>query len=150
LIAIDTNIFVYADSPDDSCGRYGLALDLLSQVSKVQNCLPLQVLGEFLNVCRRKKMLEMPAAILRACSYAEIFQTQPTSFEDIEQAGRLSQLFDLQYFDALILTVSRRAGATILLSEDMHDGLEVEGIKVVNPFVAANKTLLADYFSVNN
>ena len=37
-------------------------------------------------------------------------------------------------------------GATILLSEDMHDGLEIEGLKIVNPFVIANEILLADYF----
>jgi predicted nucleic acid-binding protein len=147
LIALDTNILVYADSPDDLHGRSGRALEIIVQVSKVQNCLPLQVLVEFLNVSRRKKMLVMPAAIERTACYAEVFQTQTTLTEDVEQAGHLSQQFNLHYFDALIIAVAARAGATMLLSEDMQDGLDVGGLKVVNPFAAANDALLADYFS---
>jgi predicted nucleic acid-binding protein len=54
--------------------------------------------------------------------------------------------FKLQYFDALIIAVASRAGARILLSEDMHDGLVVDGLRVVNPFVAGNETLLAEHF----
>jgi predicted nucleic acid-binding protein len=49
----------------------------------------------------------------------------------------------LQYFDALIITVAARAGATMLLSEDMQDGLEVDGLLVVNPFVAGNDGVIA-------
>ena len=40
------------------------------------------------------------------------------------------------------LAAARRAGATILLSEDMQDGLEVDGLRVVNPFVAGNDAFI--------
>jgi predicted nucleic acid-binding protein len=146
LIALDTNILVYAESLDDPHGRYDKALNILSAVSRVENCLPLQVISEFLNVCRRKKRLEMSAAIERARSYADIFEATETSFLDLEQAATLLQTFNLQFFDALIVAVARRAGATLLLSEDMHDGLEIDDLRIVNPFVDANDTLLADYF----
>ena len=58
----------------------------------------------------------------------------------------LAEKYQMQFFDALIVVITRRAGATILISEDMQDGLEIDGLRIVNPFAAANETLLADYF----
>lgn len=107
---------------------------------------PLQAIGEFLNVCRRKKMLDMAAALERAQSYVDLFDTPITAFIDLQQATDWAQTFDLQFFDALIAAIAARAGATMLLSEDMHDGLQLEGLRIVNPFAAANEALLADYF----
>lgn len=115
-------------------------------MSATNGCLPLQVIGEFLNVCRRKKTLEMALAIERAGNYIDLFETPATAFVDLEQAADVSQAFDLQFFDALIIAVAARAGATMLLSEDMHNGLEVDGLKIVNPFAASNEALLDDYF----
>jgi predicted nucleic acid-binding protein len=37
-------------------------------------------------------------------------------------------------FDALLLATARHAGCSIALSEDMHDGAELDGIIVRNPF----------------
>jgi predicted nucleic acid-binding protein len=75
------------------------------------------------------------------------FSGEPAIFHDYLFAAELSELHNLQYFDALIIAVATRAGATMLLSEDMHDGLVVDGLRVVNPFVAANDAVLADYFA---
>jgi predicted nucleic acid-binding protein len=75
------------------------------------------------------------------------FDCPETGSADLLEAFDLAERKMLQYFDALIVAVTKRAGATILLSEDMHDGLEIGGLKIVNPFVAANETLLADYFA---
>jgi predicted nucleic acid-binding protein len=144
LIALDTNILIYAESPDDADGRYDKAIEVIAAVSTVSGCIPLQAIGEFLNVCRRKKKLPMAAALTRAQAYADLFDTPTTTFIDIQQAGEWSEAFDLQMFDALIIAVARRAGATVLLSEDMHDGLVIDGLTILNPFDAANETLLAD------
>jgi predicted nucleic acid-binding protein len=147
LIALDTNILVYAECPDDPHGRYEKALEIIAAASAVENCLPLQVIGEYLNVCRRKEMLEMALAVERASSYVDLFETPITTFIDMAQAGDLAKAFNLQYFDALIIAISTRAGATLLLSEDMQDGLSVDGLRIVNPFEARNEGLLANYFA---
>jgi predicted nucleic acid-binding protein len=75
--------------------------------------------------------------------WMEAFDCAPAQLEDYLKASVLSDRFNLQYFDALIITVAARAGATMLLSEDMQDGLEVEGLRVVNPFVAGNDGVIA-------
>lgn len=147
MIALDTNILVYAESQDDPQGRYEKAIELIALSSAAGSMVPLQAIGEFLNVCRRKKMLDMAAALERAQSYVDLFDTPITAFIDLQQATDWAQTFDLQFFDALIAAIAARAGATMLLSEDMHDGLQLEGLRIVNPFAAANEALLADYFA---
>lgn len=91
-------------------------------------------------------MLDMVEAFERARSYVDLFETPTTAFIDMQQATDWSRAFEMQVFDALIAAVAARAGATMLLSEDMQDGLELDGIMIINPFAAANETLLADYF----
>lgn len=64
---------------------------------------------------------------------------------DYLRAGTTSHRYRIQYFDALIITVAARAGAKLLLSEDMQDGLEIGGLRIVSPFVAANESAIADW-----
>ena len=49
----------------------------------------------------------------------------------------------LQYWDSVIWQVASAAGATALISEDMQDGLVLDGMMVINPFNAANDELVS-------
>ncbi len=143
MIAIDTNILVYAELPAEQDARHGKAAHVLALAALAGSILPLQVLGEFLNICRNKKMLAMDAAALRVSLYMATFDTIATRPDDLLDAAALSYRSQLQFFDAVIIAVARRAGATVLLSEDMHNGLVIDGLTILNPFNAANETLLA-------
>jgi predicted nucleic acid-binding protein len=143
LIAFDTNILVYAQQEDDPDGKHKRAVELINAASLSDAIMPIQVLGEFLNVCMRKFKMAPADAVGQIEDYIEVFQCPQTMAEDLIQATRLSSQHQLQYFDSVIIEVARRAGATMLLSEDMHDGLEVDGLRVVNPFVAGNARVVA-------
>jgi predicted nucleic acid-binding protein len=142
LIALDTNILAYAEQPDDPEGRHEKSLLLMERLTLGGNIVPVQVLGEFINICRRKKLLPISEAAAKAELYAQIFETPRTAAEDLVSAAKLLENYNLQYFDALIITVATRAGATMLLSEDMQDGLEVAGLRVVNPFLVGNEEVI--------
>lgn len=146
MIAFDTNILVYAQQGGKSEPRHERALSLIYEATLIDSCIPVQVLGEFLNVCVRKLKITPDDVIDQIEEYADVFDCPQTGHDDLTRAAHLADLHDLQFFDALIVTVSAKAGATILLSEDMQDGLEIEGLRIVNPFAAANEALLADYF----
>ena len=146
MIAFDTNILIYAELPGIDDPRHRQAARLLSMSGLHGAVLPLQVLGEFLHVCRRKSVLDPHMASQKIDAYADVFHIPNTILDDMTVATALLSKFNLQFFDALIVAVARRNGATIFLSEDMHDGLEIDGLRIVNPFVAANDALLADYF----
>lgn len=142
MIALDTNVLVYAlqDDPDDV--RHAFALNLIDRLGATGAIIPLPVIGELFNVCRRKQIADVAALTPRVELWMLAFSGAAAVFDDYLAAAELSERHDLQFFDALILAVARRAGATMLLSEDMHDGLEVEGIRVVNPFEPANDAIL--------
>lgn len=147
MIAVDTNILIYAELPDQQDVRHGQSVRLLTIAALHGAILPLQVVGEFLNVCRTKKVLAADVAAGRASLYFETFDVIPTEPPDLIAAATLSASRQLQYFDALIITVAARAGASVLLSEDMQDGLVVAGLMVVDPFAPANAARLAALFA---
>jgi predicted nucleic acid-binding protein len=39
------------------------------------------------------------------------------------------------FWDAMMLRAAHQAGCSVLLSEDMQEGREIDGIQVVNPFL---------------
>ncbi len=147
MIALDTNILVYAASAHDTSGRHGVALKLLDQLGATGAIIALPVIGELFNARRSKNFTDIVVLISTVEIWTAAFDCALPQLEDYIAAAECSSRYNLQYFDSLILTVAARAGATFLLSEDMHDGLDVGGIKIVNPFAAANETLLADYFA---
>jgi predicted nucleic acid-binding protein len=147
LIAVDTNILIYATSPEDGQGRTSAALELLNSLGTIRPILPLQVVGEYLNVARRHPEIDLADAVARIEVIMDVHRCEPSTAQDFLAAVEVSARFNLAYFDAVIVTVARRAGAALLMSEDMHDGLEVDGLRIVNPFVKTNNTLLADYFA---
>jgi predicted nucleic acid-binding protein len=147
VIALDTNILIYAISPEDGQGRTAAALDLLDRLAAVVPILPLQVVGEYLNVARRNPEIDLAEAVSRIQAIMAVHRCVASTARDFLSAVEVSARHGLQYFDALIITVAARAGATMLLSEDMQDGLEVDGLRVVNPFVAGNDGVIAAYFA---
>ncbi len=104
----------------------------------------MQVLSEFLNVCKYKLKISPLDAVCQVQDYLEVFECPQTTAEDVTDAAMLAEQSKLSYFDALILTVAGRNGATVFLSEDMHDGLEIDGLRIVNPFVAGNDARIAE------
>jgi predicted nucleic acid-binding protein len=146
LIAFDTNILIYAETPDASDQRSIKSRILLERATLHDAVIPLQVFAELSNVCNRKRILEPLQLASRIAEYEEFYETPACDLSDILMATSISKQFNLQYFDALIIAVSARAGAVILLSEDMHDGLDVGGLRIINPFAAANEAFLVDYF----
>jgi predicted nucleic acid-binding protein len=144
LIALDTNILVYA-ATDDGSGRNGIAINVLERLGATGAIVALPVIGELFNARRRKKFVDVVILLAIVEIWTAAFDCPMPQLEDYLRAAEVSERHGLQYFDALIVTVSARAGATMLLSEDMQDGLVVGGLTIINPFVAANESVLADW-----
>lgn len=142
MIGLDTNVLVYAASAQDQSGRHEVALDLLAQLGATGAILALPVIGELLNVHRKKQFADGPTIMAVMAIWTEAFDCVAAGLDDYLQASVISERFNLQYFDALILAITKRAGATVLLSEDMQDGLTIDGLRVVNPFVTGNQAFI--------
>ncbi len=57
--------------------------------------------------------------------------------DDVLAAIDLHRLHVLSFWDALILHAARKAGCSVLYSEDMGHGQIIEGIHIRNPFIRA-------------
>ncbi len=142
MIAVDTNILIYASLAAEPRDRHIAAINLMEKLAAYGAIIPLQVIGEYLAVCRRKKIVSLTDAQARVLAWLSVYDAIPSQQDDYFSAAEISDHHKLQYFDALIIAVAARARAKILLSEDMQDGLVVEGLRVVNPFVAGNERVI--------
>lgn len=138
----DTNILIYAFDPRDE-GKRNLAEQILTRMLEARVVVPMQVLGEALNAAQKKRALNVAQA-REACSIvARRCIVEPASKEDLFVASELTERHRLQFFDALICAVARRSGAVTLITEDMQDGMNVDGLRVLDPFRASNKDALS-------
>ena len=130
---IDTNILVYAQSPDEP-HKQRQALDLLHELHKTATgVISTQVLQEFANIAIKK--LGLPSQNVREqllfWERFEVVQITPTIIHtalDIHQTRRLG------FYDSLIRASAQIANCAVLYSEDMNAGEVVGGVKLVNPF----------------
>lgn len=126
----DTSIAIYAASDEDAKGK--IARELLSAGGCV---LSAQVLNEFVSVGRRKlkwewvKIRQALGDIRSLC-----IPVLPLTAETHDMAMRLSERYQYNIYDSIILASALEANCTLLYSEDMHHGQKLEGLTIQNPF----------------
>lgn len=62
------------------------------------------------------------------------FPTQELTLAVLDDALALKARFQVSYWDAAIIAAARASGCTEVLSEDLNDGQDYGGVRVVNPF----------------
>jgi predicted nucleic acid-binding protein len=77
-------------------------------------------------------------AIRQASIYQAAFLTPPTTDAIINAACALAHAHRIQLWDCVVCAASAQAGAKVLLTEDMQDGLVLDGLRLINPFAASN------------
>lgn len=125
---VDTNILVYSVSEDGA--KAGRAEALISADTHIS----VQVLNEFAQVARRKlgwSYLEIGRFLegVRA-----LVTVHPLTVEVHELGLRIAAHYRLAIYDAMIVAAALEAGCDVLYSEDMHHGLRLGGLTVLNPF----------------
>jgi predicted nucleic acid-binding protein len=132
LYALDSNILLYAElEPDSDKGQR--AAQLIGDIAG-RGVLAAQVLGEFLNVVRRRRPASFGEARRQADVYREVFALVPTDAALLAAAARFAERYKLQFWDSVIWQASAHGGAAVLFSEDLQDGFEVDGMRAINPF----------------
>lgn len=136
--AIDTNVLVYQveDTAGDKQIRAQQLADELAQ-SAEGTILLWQVAAEFLNCMRR---WELAGRSTREKTI-EYFEQLETLYDLILPARTvlhtaldLSTRHSLSHWDSLLVAACIEAGVTTLYSEDMADGADYDGVRIVNPF----------------
>lgn len=128
LSFLDSNIIFYLLSADV------VKADKAEAIVAGGGVISVQVLNEVTSVCRRK--LKMPwgdiesvlAAVKSACNVI------PLTIATHEAAVKIAQRYDISFYDANICAAAILSGAKTLVSEDMQDGMSIDGLIIQNPF----------------
>lgn len=135
---VDTNVLIYAH--DQSAGaKHERASALLKELWENSNgCLSVQVLQEFyVNVTRKiAKPLDVDTA-KRVIADLGQWTVHSPNVEDVVEAIDAQGRFKLSFWDSMIITSAARLGCSIVWSEDLNDGQNYDGVKVINPFKQA-------------
>ena len=129
---IDSNVVLYLLSGDAAKADRAEALRQAGGVISVQ------VLNEVASVCLRKLKMpweEVDALLLAVKAACDV---RPLTVESHDKAAELAKRFKLALYDANIVANALISGAQLLLSEDMHSGLLIDGLHIQNPFVSAS------------
>jgi predicted nucleic acid-binding protein len=131
---VDTNVLLYVITRDpaeqDKARR---ANDILAERDLA---LSVQVLQEFYvqaTRASRPDAISHRQAVLLIESFRR-FQVQDITSGIMMAALDARQRFQLSYWDAAIIEASRAMGCPQVLSEDLSDGQDFDGVQVTNPF----------------
>jgi len=129
----DTNVLLYAVTPEDP--RAERARLLLADGGLIS----VQALNEFTNVARRKlgqpwgEINEKLGAVRALC------EVKPLTVATHERALALAERYGYQIYDALQLASALENGCSILYTEDLQHGQQIEGLTIRNPFEMQRK-----------
>lgn len=132
---VDTNVLVHEFDESDP-QKQQRAADVMRVLWTARSGrLSHQVLQEFYVTVTRK----LSPAISRDRAREEIrdlLAWRPVRPADalLEDAWHIEDRFGLSWWDSLIVASARAADCAILLSEDLQDGLDIDGLRVINPF----------------
>jgi len=133
---LDTNILIYRiDRQAPAKQRRAQALiEQLYQSGEAM--VSTQVLQEFYNMATGKLRVpsEIAAGIAKRHANGRMVQVTPAlifSAMDRHASGQFS------FWDALIVEAALAGGAKLLYTEDLQDGLTVDGLTIRNPFAEA-------------
>ena len=136
---VETNVLLYAASTNPAeADKRDAARKILSANSI---CFSVQVAREFFVDATRK--LTPPLSRMDALTFlSQIAPTTvaPVDYELFEEATRLSERFQISYWDAAVVAAAKRMECKTLYSEDLNEGQNFEGVVVANPFSATAKT----------
>lgn len=128
-VFIDSNVILYLLSGDS------VKADRVEAILGKGGLISVQVLNEVTSVCMRKLKMpweEIDAVLLAVKTACDII---PLTVEAHEKAVEISKRCQLSFYNAHICASAILSGVKVVLSEDMQDGMKIDGITIRNPFV---------------
>ena len=125
---IDSNIILYLLSGDPA------KADRAEAILAAGGIVSVQVLNEVISVCRRKLAMEWSEVDALLLAVKATCEEVPLTVATHEAAVEIAKHYQLAFHDAHICSAAVLSGAKIVLSEDMQDGMVIDGMMIRNPF----------------
>ncbi|MSO66565.1 MAG: PIN domain-containing protein [Pseudolabrys sp.] len=131
---LDTNILLYSISRDPyEAAKRDIAIGLLDQQD---NALSVQVLQEFyVQATRSTRPDALPHDLATGLIRTWLrFPVQDITLSVMSHALDIKNQHGLSYWDAAIVAAARAIDCNVLLTEDLTDSMNIEGLRIENPF----------------
>lgn len=131
---LDTNVLVYlADARD--ARKQGIAEKFVEgAIAERLDCrISIQTLTEFTNVCIKKLKLDKNV-ISVFLDYFDDLQMVRTDSATVKNALEIKARYNIQFYDAMMIAAAIASGCEEILSEDLNDGQNYDGVIAHNPF----------------
>ncbi len=126
---VDSNVILYLMSEDETKANQA------EVVMTEEVILSVQVFNEVTSVARKKLGCSWDQIDEFLTNIASICAVETLTFEIHQRARTIAERYQLAFYDALIVASALAAQCATLYSEDMQDGLLVEGtLTIRNPF----------------
>jgi predicted nucleic acid-binding protein len=130
---VDTNIFVCSVDRSAEAKHKRAQEVLIGLWNHGTGALSTQVLSEFGVNARRLGDLGW-SSVQELIEPYLAWEVVTIDRDDPPAALQLAERYQLSYWDALIVRGAIKAGASVLLTEDLSDGQVIEGVRIENPF----------------
>jgi predicted nucleic acid-binding protein len=126
---LDSNVILYLAS-----GQQAKA-DRAEELIASGGTISVQVLNEIANVARRKMGMSWSETRDFLSMVRSLLKVEPVTIEIHVTGTHLAEVYRLSVYDAMIASAALLAACDTLFSEDLQDGLLINGrLRVVNPF----------------
>jgi predicted nucleic acid-binding protein len=142
VISFDTNVLVYATSTVSDV-KVTRARDLVARAMRAaSSVLLLQTLAEFSNVAIRKARIPVRDIRRTIDAWRAVMPVQAADISDLSAALEAARAHRMAFWDAMLWASAQRAGVRHMLTEDLQDGLALQGVSFINPFKRENDRLI--------
>jgi predicted nucleic acid-binding protein len=134
-IFVDSNVLVYARDGGEVEKQPVAAAWLEAIWRSRRGRVSMQVLQEFYVTTTVKLKPGLPVADARR-EVEELSAWDPVvaDTELLRSAWLVQDRYGLSFWDSLVVAAAQQAGCDVLLTEDLQDGQDLDGVRVVNPF----------------
>ena len=129
----DTNILFYSIDARNA-DKHVCARRIIGLADSRRILVLLQTLGELANAVSKRSPHLLPQTENLIHIASSMFGVVPMEFDDIVEALLIHGQHKFQFWDSVLWATARRAGCTMLFSEDMQDGRTIGGVTIRNPF----------------
>ena len=130
----DSNILLYADDARFDAKRKRAIELILQHRDQGTAVLSLQVLQEYFSNATRKLGID-PVEARRKVEIFSRFHLVEPRLSDVLEAIDLYRLHRINYWDAMVVHCAGKSGCLQVLTEDLHSGQVIGGVRIVNPFL---------------
>jgi predicted nucleic acid-binding protein len=132
---VDTNILVYAHDLDAG-KKHEIARAIVTELWESQSgVISTQVLQElYLTLTRKIPSPLKRAQVRRILNNYLAWDVVVNDGSTILQASEIEEAYNISFWDAMIVSAAYMKNAAIIITEDLNEGQQMEGITIVNPF----------------